>query len=316
MSQTRAQLRLAVRHELREVKYFVAVKTGTATTTAASTAVTGTDTLFLDEYEPGAEISLDGEIREILSIASQTALTLRSAAAAHTGVTHGLVSERTWTDDDLNDALGQAILEIGDLIWERAPEWLRSWRTAALTAATDVVTLPTALRDLSQVQVRPEANLRWLPIDEIPARDKDRSLRDWRFYSGVAGGGATKSTGTPSGWSFIGTILDVATLKTQIELNSFPPATISDGLRYYGTARLTALASDTATLATQIQDADSLDEVVVSLAVAALLAADETEASDRADRYTQRGLGRLRPLLAQWSAGLSAGPQRVAITSD
>lgn len=56
---------------------------GTITTTSGSASVTGTNTLFLSNFLPGDTISYGAETRPVLSIASNTALTLASNAGTN-----------------------------------------------------------------------------------------------------------------------------------------------------------------------------------------------------------------------------------------
>jgi hypothetical protein len=67
-------------------------RTGTVTTTVGSTAVTGSGTAFLTELRIGDEISIGGEIRNVVAAASATALTVdRPFATASTAVAYQLI---------------------------------------------------------------------------------------------------------------------------------------------------------------------------------------------------------------------------------
>lgn len=67
-------------------------RTGTVTTTVGSTAVAGAGTAFLTELRIGDEISIGGEIRNVIAAASATALTVdRPFATASTAVAYQLV---------------------------------------------------------------------------------------------------------------------------------------------------------------------------------------------------------------------------------
>ncbi len=62
--------------------------TGTCAVSAGSAVVTGTSTLFLSEVAVGNIISIGGVTRKVLSIASNTSLTVTEAyTAAQTGIT-------------------------------------------------------------------------------------------------------------------------------------------------------------------------------------------------------------------------------------
>jgi hypothetical protein len=67
-------------------------RTGTVTTTANSQAVTGSGTAFTTELRIGDEIQIGGEIRNVIAIASATALTVDKAFVnANAGVSCFLI---------------------------------------------------------------------------------------------------------------------------------------------------------------------------------------------------------------------------------
>lgn len=302
-AKTRAQLRLQVRHNLREVASYNEAKTGTASVAAAGRAVTGSGTLFLTEFALGAEIKLEGEIREVTSITSDTALGVGTAfVSAHTAVTPYQVNERTWTEAEIDDALDEAVIQLGNLLWRDYPEALLGSTTSTLTAGTDTVTIPTTLRDFSELQVKPSSSGRYVPLTRLALTDKDRG-GPWPWWTDA---GQTKPTGIPARYAVVSA--------SQIELDTLPQETIASGLRWYGSLKAQLDSEDSDTLE-NVPEPESFNRVLECWASAELILRDELLPKDRAAAYAGMGADKYRLATDQWAVGRARGPKRVRLTS-
>ena len=153
MAQTKAQLRQAVRRNLREVERFRTALTGAFTVAKDSAAVTGAASLANDELQAGDELQLDDEIRQVIKADSATAVTVNTPyLAGHAGVTGYVISRRTWTDEEVDEAVNGALADLHTLLLADAPAALLTRVTGNL-AASKTATVPTTLATVETVEV-------------------------------------------------------------------------------------------------------------------------------------------------------------------
>jgi hypothetical protein len=310
---TLAQLRAKLRSRLAERETVPEAMTGTATVAIGvnddPTKITGTGTQFLSEFTEGAEIKLEGEVREILAISSDTELYVRRPfAAAHAGAAVYRVAMRTWSDDDLTEKLATALRELNDLFWSTAPRFLDATYTVNATAASDALAIPAGLRTVRLLELRPTAAAQYVALSETNLPDLRGAGRAW--YLPTVGGTAAKPTAWPARYSF----RDANT----IELDCLLPATVANGWRLTGPGTIAPWTSDAAALlapgtASALPDLASIEEILVNWAAADAVLDDETQNPQRSIALRNLGDRRARTLLQQWSVGRRRGTRQVRI---
>jgi hypothetical protein len=312
---TRTQLLAKLRGRLAEREVLAETMTGTATVAIGvnddPTAVLGTGTLFTEEFSTGQEIKLEGEIREVAAISSDTELLVhREFDSAHVAAAVQRLAVRTWSDDHLLGKLEDALREFNDLCWSAAPRLLDATYLAAVVANATTVVLPSGLRTLRLLEIKTSTTAPYQALSPraLPAL-RSNVAAPWYLPSSNQNRGA--------GWPRCYSFRDAAT----IELDSAPPAAVADGWRLSGpgtiapwadaTSGLLAPGSSTAPLA----DLASVEAVLVDWAAADAVLDDETQNPARATALRAKGDRRAQGLLSQWSVGRRAGTRQVRIIS-
>ena len=293
---TLSELRWSVRQNLRETGQFISeAKTGTVTITADITApgyvVTGSGTLFLSEYQVGDEIQVNGIIRTIRSITSDTVLNVGVLwGSAAGGVAHYAITRQGgWTDETINDELNSHAAAIQNRLWREARVVLLGSVTANTVAGADIVTLPAAMLSFEVVEYRASTTESYSKIGRLDISQKeDLGIPPWMY---PVGAGAQKPTGRPTRFTVVS--------PTTIELNTYPDVSVSAGLRFYGAQRFSTLALDTDTLG--LPEAEGFEHALELMTTAHLLKQESAE-SARARVYEQDSETALRIAMAPWQA--------------
>ena len=294
-ARTLAQLRWLVRGELRERGIFTDAKAGTvsvASTTA--TTVTGSGTAFTEEYQVGDEMKIAGVIRTITGIASDTSLTVNKAfGAISASVAHYLVQRQGgWTDEDVDNALEDSRLTLQNRLWREAPRALYGSAVANTVAGADTVTLPTGMLAFEQVQYRGNTTEGYQPLRHIDVTLKNAGAAyPWWLING-SGGTPDKPTGRPVAYTVINA--------TTLELDTYPDVSTTNGLRFYGTQEIAALAADTDTIG--LPEPEMWERVLVLWASTSLLSQSETDVL-LARGCAAQGAAAYQAAVAPWQAG-------------
>jgi hypothetical protein len=298
MAQTKAQLRQAVRRNLREVERFRTALTGTFTVVAASAAVTGASSLASDELQAGDELQLDDEIRQVIQADSATAVKVNTPfLSAHAGVTGYVLSRRTWTDEEVDEAVNGALADLHTLLLADAPAALLTRVTGNL-ATSKTATMPTTLATVETVEVLGQAGTDvWTQLRgplPLVALQPSGPLPWWYTQ--------TSFTAAPTAYGWVS--------PASIEMNSTPPVAITNGMRWTGAAALVALSADTDVVAWP--DAATWEGPLVKLATGELLMRSRTTA-DRASFYLASGEKDYHNLVRRWARGRQQGPWGVQL---
>jgi hypothetical protein len=308
---TLAELRLGVRRLLAEVRVPLETISGTASATAAASTVTGTSTLFMDEFNVGNEIRLDSEIREITAIASDTSLTVNRAwTATHTSATIYRVV-RQWTDEFLLECIRKAQREVQDAAWNMAPKALLQYPAflANITAGTDIYELSANMLQITQLQVKDTSSYEYRNVPEVTIWDKNRSNSPWYVFSSAT----PKPTGNPTQYAVVGWGVESdGARNVTIEFDLKPVTSVTSGIRVYGPTTANALAADTDRSNMPLE----LDDVIEVFAADYATQTDETVATARVLELRQRGEGRLQRALGMYASGSGMNSRAVRIVTD
>jgi hypothetical protein len=306
---TLAELRWAVRGELRERGFFPTPKTGTVTVDQNSKAVVGIGTYFSDEYQVGDEISIDGIVRTVRGIASATLLTVNKvfdSGAAHNNLPHFLVSRQGgWTDEDVDSAIVDALELLQNRLWREAPRALYGSIEADVEAGVDVVTLPSGLLAFEVGEHRQSASESYCKLSKIDVLHKDPS-NAWPWWLISGNGAVQKPVGRPGRYTVVS--------PSQIELDTFPDVSVSEGLRFYGVLATSKLVADADAMT--VPEADGFERVVVLWASFALLSQSDAD-SERAKFCNEKGNAAYKVASAPWMAGgREMGHESIVIVED
>lgn len=298
MAQTLAQLRVAVRRNLREVERFATPLSGTFTVAAGSAAVTGTGSALTSECDVGDEIRLGDEIRQIVDLASDTALTVNAPfVVIHTTAAGNLLGRRTWTDEEVTDEINGALQAMHTLLLADAPAVLATRVTGNLPASKSV-TLPTTLATVETIEVLAQAGTELWAVLQGPvplaALSASGPLPWWIGQVGLVA--------APTAYAWVG--------PATIELNSTPPAAITNGVRWTGAGAFTPLTTEAGTIGWA--DPSAWEAAAIALATGELLQRSRT-AADRSAYYLANGQREYERNAKRWTRGRQQGAYSVQL---
>lgn len=294
---TLAQLRWAIRKNLRETGQFLgAANAGTVSVGAASAAVVGVGTSFTTDYQIGDEIMVAGIARSIVAIISDVnIITAQVFGVTASTQSHYLVTRQGgWTDDDINDELNSHKATLQNRIWRDARKALYGSQLIDVVqgAGGDMITLPTAMLSIDVAEYRQSNGEAFVPLGKYEISQKDSSsVAPW-LYPQAGNASVQKPTGRPTFYTVVS--------PSQIELNTYPAVATPQGLRLYGPQRFNDLILETDTLG--LPEVDGFEHVLELFTTAHLLKKEKAE-NDRAAVFERDSEEAYRVAIAPWQAG-------------